>query len=245
MATVQDENLFTGPIGREYDMLRLICPNAAALAGRLGDYLATARPGAALRGFEIGCGTGVSTLALLAKNAGLDLVAIDSSAKMLAQARENLKKWTDAGRVDFIEADALDALRAEGDASYDVVASNYATHNFRGDHRNRVIAEVFRVLKPGGLFLNGDRFAIDDRAEHLAHTQSEVRHWFKTFAAINRPDLLEDWIVHLFSDESPEHIMYFTPGMALLNETGFSPVRVDYREGVDTLVAATKPAPVN
>ena len=88
MATVQDENPFTGPIGREYEMLRLICPNAAPLAGKLADHLATAQPGALLMGFEIGCGTGVSTLPLLAKNAGLHLLAIDSSAKMLAQARE-------------------------------------------------------------------------------------------------------------------------------------------------------------
>jgi ubiquinone/menaquinone biosynthesis C-methylase UbiE len=243
MSAVQEENLFTGPIGREYEMLRLICPNAAALAGKLGDYLATLRPGAPLRGFEIGCGTGVSTLALLAKNAGLHLVAVDSSAKMLEQARGNLEEWAGAGRVEFIKADALDALRAQGDASFDVVASNYATHNFPGDYRQRVVAEVFRVLKPGGLFLNGDRFALDDRAAHLALTQSEVRHWFKTFAAINRYDLLEDWVVHLFSDESPEHIMYFAPAMALLQEAGFAPVRVHYREGVDALVAATKPAP--
>ncbi len=243
MSAVQEENLFTGPIGQEYEMLRLICPNAAALAGKLGDYLATARPGAPLQGFEIGCGTGVSTLALLAKNAGLHLVAVDSSAKMLEQARRNLKEWASAGRVEFVEADALQALRAHGDASFDVVASNYATHNFPGDYRQRVVAEIFRVLKPGGLFLNGDRFALDDRAAHLALTQSEVRHWFKAFAAINRYDLLEDWIVHLFSDESPEHIMYFAPAMARLQEAGFAPVRPLYREGVDTLVAATKPAP--
>jgi len=241
MATVQDENLFTGPIGREYELLRLICPNAAALAGRLGDHLAVARLGAPLRGFEIGCGTGVSTLALLAKNAGLHLLAVDSSSKMLVQARENLKEWADAGRVVFVEADALEALRAQGDDSVDVIASNYATHNFRGDYRGRVVAEAHRVLKPGGLFLNGDRFALDDPAAHLAHTQAEVRHWFKTFATINRYDLLEDWIVHLFSDESPEHIMYFSPAMAVLRDVGFAPA-VLYREGVDTLVAATKPS---
>lgn len=242
MATVQDENLFTGPIGQEYEMLRLICPHAAALAGKLGDYLATARPGELLRGFEIGCGTGVSTLALLAKNAGLHLLAINSSAKMLAQARENLKEWTDAGRVEFVETDALEALRAQTDASFDVVASNYATHNFRDDYRSRVVPEIYRVLKPGGLFLNGDRFALDDRAAHLALTQSLVRQWFKSFAAINRYDLLEDWVVHLYSDKSSEHIMYFSPTMALLREVGFEPA-VLYREGVDTLVAATKRAP--
>jgi hypothetical protein len=69
-----------------------------------------------------------------------------------------------------------------------------------------------------------------------------LRHWFKTFASISRHDLLEDWVVHLYSDESPEHIMYFSPALTLLRDIGFAP-EVIYREGVDTLVAATKPAP--
>jgi ubiquinone/menaquinone biosynthesis C-methylase UbiE len=241
----KEENLFTGQIGEEYEMLRLICPNAAKLAGKLGDYVGawggTYASSTAIRGFEIGCGTGISTLALLAGRADLHLIAVDASAKMLEQARRNLSEWTSAGRVEFVEADALESLTRERDANFDLVASNYATHNFTGEYRRRVVEEVFRVLKPGGLFLNGDRFAIDDPAAHLALTQSEVRHWFKTFAAINRYDLLEDWVVHLFSDESPEHVMHFTPALEHLREVGFAPTHVEYREGVDTLIAAFKP----
>ena len=246
MSLRKEENLFTGPIGEEYEMLRLICPNAAKLAGRLGDYVGawggSQGKAPALQGFEIGCGTGISTVALLAKCPNLHLTAVDSSAKMLEQARRNLSEWVDAGRVDFIEADALGALERLGDAGLDLVASNYATHNFEDGYRRRVVREVLRVLKPGGLFLNGDRFAIDDPAAHLALTQSEVRHWFKTFAALNRYDLLQEWVVHLFSDESPEHIMYFSPAIEHLHEVGFSPVSIEYREGVDTRVAATKPS---
>ncbi len=246
MSTLKEDNLFTGPIGQEYDMLRLICPNAAMLARKLGDYVG-AWKGAelrtnGLRGFEIGCGTGVSTLALLSGRQDLRLLAIDSSAKMLEQAQSNLAKWESAGRVEFLEADALDTLKTRVPASFDLVASNYAIHNFRNDYRNEVIEQAFRALKPGGLFLTGDRFAIDDVEAHLRLTQSEVRHWFKTFAAMNRYDLLEDWIVHLFSDESPNHIMYFSPTLARMRAVGFEPVRVEFREGVDTLVAAFKPA---
>lgn len=240
----QEENLFTGQIGEEYEMLRLICPNAAKLAGKLGDYVGAwegRAPFSAIRGFEIGCGTGISTLALLAGRADLHLMAVDASAKMLDQARRNLADWASVGRIEFVEADALESLMRESDASFNLVASNYATHNFTSDYRGRVLNEVFRVLQPGGLFLNGDRFAIDDPAAHLALTQKEVRHWFKTFAAINRYDLLEDWVVHLFSDASPEHVMHFAPALEQLREVGFTPTRVEYREGVDTLVAAFKP----
>jgi ubiquinone/menaquinone biosynthesis C-methylase UbiE len=236
-----DDNLFTGPIGAEYRMLELICPNAALLARRVAERVAHWREGEALESLEIGCGSGVSTLPLLALRENLRVTAIDSAAKMLDQARAHLSHWVEAGRVRFLEADALDILRSLPDASVDVISSNYAIHNFLDDYRRTALAEVFRVLKPGGLFVNGDRYAMDDRAAHLSATQNEVRAWFQKFEAIGRLDLLQEWVAHLFSDESPEHIMYLTPALAHLEAIGFSSVRVEYREGVDTLVTAIKP----
>lgn len=243
MPSRAQDNLFTGPIGAEYDMLRLMCPNHVMLARRVAETVAAFKPGAkALKGFEIGCGTGISTLELLAARDALSLTAIDSAAAMLEQARVNLASEVAARRVEFIEADALEALRALPASSLDLVASNYAIHNFRDDYRAHVVAEIHRVLKPGGLFVNGDRYAMDDRAAHLADTQAMVRRWFKLFRKIDRLDLLEDWIAHLYSDESPDHIMYLTPALERLRAAGFAPVEVDYREGVDTLVRAAKPS---
>jgi ubiquinone/menaquinone biosynthesis C-methylase UbiE len=236
-----DDNLFTGPIGAEYRMLELICPNAAVLARRVAQRVADWREGEALEAFEIGCGSGVSTLPLLAGRDDLHLTAIDSAAKMLDQARAHLASYVEAGRVRFVEADALASLRALPEASLDVVSSNYAIHNFVDDYRHETLAEVFRALKPGGLFVNGDRYAMDDRAAHLSATQAEVLGWFQKLGGIGRYDLLGDWVAHLFSDESPEHVMYLTPALARLSALGFAQVRVEYREGVDTLVTAVKP----
>jgi ubiquinone/menaquinone biosynthesis C-methylase UbiE len=242
MSTMRkDENLFTGPIGAEYRMLEMICPNAALLARRVADRVAAHRPGEKLRVLEIGCGTGISTLPLLAAREHMSLTAIDSSAKMLDQARVHLVDWATAGRVEFVEADALEHLRGEAEGSLDVVCSNYAIHNFLDDYRREALAEAFRALKPGGLLVNGDRYAMDDRAAHLADTQAEVRVWFRKFGEIGRYDLLEDWVAHLFSDESPEHVMYLTPALDHLKALGFSPVTVEFRDRVDTLVTAVKP----
>ncbi|MBM3563003.1 MAG: class I SAM-dependent methyltransferase [Alphaproteobacteria bacterium] len=241
MSALQD-NPFAGPIGAEYDVLRLLCPNAAMLARMVGERVAQWRPGAGpLEGFEIGCGTGISTLAALMARDDLRLAAVDSAGEMLAQARVNLADYVSAGRVAFIEADALAALRALPDASKDVVISNYAIHNFPDDYRKAAITEIFRALKPGGLFVNGDRYAMDDPAAHLSDTQALVRGWFKILADMKRLDLLEDWIVHLLSDESPRRIMYFEPALQQLRTAGFAPVTVEFRDGVDTLVTAVKP----
>ncbi len=241
MSALQD-NPFTGPIGAEYDVLRMLCPNASVLARMVGEQVAKWWRGAGpIQGFEIGCGTGISTLAALSACDDLKLTAVDSAGEMLAQARVNLAEYASAGRVAFIEADALAALRALPDSSIDVVISNYAIHNFADDDRNAVVAEIFRALKPGGLFVNGDRYAMDDPAAHLADTQALVRGWFRIFTEMNRLDLLEDWVLHLLSDESPRRIMYFEPALQQLRAAGFSPVTVEFRDGVDTLVRAAKP----
>jgi tRNA (cmo5U34)-methyltransferase len=235
------ENLFTGRIGEEYHMLMLLCPNAAALAEKLGRELAAWRPGETLHGIEIGCGTGVSTLAILNERSELKLTAIDSAPAMLLQARENLGRYVDAERLELVETDALAFLQAQNDASVDTIVSNYAIHNFTQHYRSAFLAQILRVLKPGGLFLNGDRYAIDECAEHLAHNQSMLRHWFKVFGEMKRYDLLEDWVAHLMSDESADHVMRYNPSIHELKALGFSPVETLFRDGVDTLVKAVKP----
>ena len=241
MSVTLQENLFTGPIAAEYDLLQLMCPNAATLARRIGEFIGAWRPGQKLEGFEIGCGTGICTLGLLAARDNLKLTAVDSAPQMLNQARVNLADDIKAGRLTLMEKDALTALQSLPDASIDFIASNYAIHNFDGDYRAKTLAEVFRVLRPGGVLINGDRYAIDDGNAHLADTQNIVRGWFKLFRQIDRLDLLEDWIVHLMSDESPGIIMYYAPSLAQLRQIGFSDVNVDFRDGVDTLIRATKP----
>ena len=80
------QNPFTGPIAAEYDVLRLMCPNAATLAKKIGDRVAEWRSDAGpIDGFEIGCGTGISTLAALSARGDLKLTAIDSAGEMLIE----------------------------------------------------------------------------------------------------------------------------------------------------------------
>ncbi len=241
LAIDQAERLFSGPIGAEYDMLKLICPAAAAMSLRVGNVVARL-PAGPLALFEIGCGTGVTTLALLDARPDLTIIAIDNEPTMLAQARSNLSRFLDEGRLRLVEAGALSGLRELADASVDVVASAYAVHNFRDSYRSLALSEVFRALRPGGLFVNGDRYALDDAAEHTRLTQAEARQWFKTLSAINRYDLLEQWIIHLFSDESAEHLMRLGPALSKMWDIGFNPVETPFRDGVNTLLTAVKPS---
>ncbi len=225
-------------------MLALICPSAAEMSRRVGSFVGEWTPPypvEQLQVLEIGCGTGVTTTCLLAGREDIFIESVDNAPAMLAQARQNLAEALAAERLRLVENDALSHLLTLPDASVDIVASAYSLHNFLHGYRQRVLEQIWRVLKPGGLFVNGDRYAIDDAAEHLKNTQQEVGGYFRVFNELNRPDLLEQWIVHLFSDESEEHIMRLRPALETMTAIGFQNVKLHFRDGVNALVGAVKP----
>ena len=114
-----------------------------------------------LRVLEVGTGPGF--FAILLRELGYDLTAIDLIPAMLAEAKKNAGELAD--RICWMEmnAEALDFA----DASFDVVVSRNLTWNL--PHPDRAYAEWVRVLKPGGLLLNFDAnwyaYLFDDEAQ--------------------------------------------------------------------------------
>ncbi|ESS73218.1 methyltransferase type 11 [Methyloglobulus morosus KoM1] len=234
--------LFSGVIGQEYEMLKLICPLMTEMSRMVGEAVRDfPRTQDKLNVVELGGGTGITTLALLTAGDGLHITSIDNEPTMQDQAKQNLKAWEEEGRLTFNGQDALSALQAMPPASVDMVASAYTLHNFLDSYRQDVIRECYRVLKPGGQFINGDRYAFDDISRHTRVIQEEVAGYFKVLTEINRLDLLEHWIVHLFSDESENHVMRQSNAIRQLHEAGFSDISISDRMAVNALVKAVKP----
>jgi len=106
------------------------------LAGGVLELLA-AQPGERI--LDLGCGDGQLTQRIAA--AGAAVTGVDASADMARVARS-------AGiTVDEANAEAL----PYADASFDAVFSNAALHWVR--NQDAMLAEVHRVLKPGGRFV--------------------------------------------------------------------------------------------
>lgn len=102
------------------------------------------------RVLDVGCGTG--TLAIdVKRQVGREGVVqgIDASEEMIALAR---KKADSRGvGADFQVAAAQDVPFA--DATFDVVLCTMVMHHLPRDQREAAIAEMFRVLVPGGRVL--------------------------------------------------------------------------------------------
>ncbi|MGR9013728.1 MAG: class I SAM-dependent methyltransferase [Gammaproteobacteria bacterium] len=239
----QYEAMFSGVIGKDYELLNLICPLATKMSRLVGDKAAdyAAQTNATLHVVELGGGTGITTLSLLSASDKLNIFSIDNEPVMQEQAKKHLHKWQADGKLAFCGDDALTALKNIATDSIDIVASAYTLHNFLDTYRKDVIQEVFRILRPGGQFINGDRYGLDDVSQHTQTIQHEVSGYFKVLTQINKLDVLEHWVVHLFSDESENHVMRETAALTQLSDAGFSNINLTNRLEVNALVTATKP----
>ena len=97
--------------------------------------------------FEFGCGTG--STAIYHSPFVKHIHAVDISEEMLAIAKEKTEKEN----IDNItyECGAIDDLEIE-ENKYDVVMAHSILHLL--DDKEAVIAKIFKILKPGGVFIS-------------------------------------------------------------------------------------------
>jgi len=153
------------------------------------------------RVLDVGCGTG--TLVTMIKTACPEarVAGVDGDPKALAVAR---RKTSRAG-VDAELDEGLAYALPYADASFDRVFSSLVLHHLTRDHKERTLAEILRVLVPGGRF-------------HLLDFGRPVTPWERMLArfAFRSPEVRDNIEGRL---------------AALLTEAGFAPVEELTRRG--------------
>jgi len=212
-------------------LISLGCGNPTALAQlKAGDTV-----------LDLGSGGGIDVL-LSAKRVGPTgkVYGLDMTDEMLALARENQQR-AGATNVEFLKGD-IEHIPLP-DASVDVIISNCVI-NLAADKR-RVLAEAFRVLKPGG------RFAVSDvviRGEVPAELRRSMELWVGCVAgALEEQEFLSLLALNGFADASiePTRIYRVEDAKAFLEGAGLDiAVVAPQLDGrvMGAFVRATKPA---
>ncbi|MCA9907139.1 MAG: class I SAM-dependent methyltransferase, partial [Anaerolineae bacterium] len=99
---------------------------------------------------DVGCGTG--TLALLAKQGAgrnAEIHGIDAAPEMIERARQKAERAH--SDIDF-QPGLAEKIRFE-DGTFDLVMNSLMMHHLTPRLREQALAEIYRVLKPGGRLL--------------------------------------------------------------------------------------------
>lgn len=202
------ETRFHNELGDDYDLFKLASPHHDELqnsvAGLVGNLYGN-KDFTEIRVLEIGFGTGITSKEILQADERIRLTAVDNEETMLSKAKQKLSDIP-VDRFKLCVEDALEFLKRTESGQYDVVASAWVLHNFLKEYRTKVIREIYRVLKPDGVFINADKIEVTDRAEHAKNMKWQFAQ-FDVFEKIGKPELKKEWTEHYWEDSKPERAL--------------------------------------
>jgi SAM-dependent methyltransferase len=154
----------------------------------LFDQLQKGRISATDRVLDAGCGSGRNAYYLLTQ--AVDVYGVDSNPSAVAGLRETAGEQGRTADDKHFRVEPLEALTFES-GMFDVVVCSAVLHFARDDrHFEAMVHELWRVLRPGGLFfarlassigmesqvrrLNGRRFALPDGSERYLVDEQQL-----------------------------------------------------------------------
>ena len=221
------ENRYKGILQTLNRDKRALSPGDTTLQMELGYYFQRFwKP--EMKVLEIGCGEGDSAEPLLRlTEAEIDL--LDSSSGMIEAAKRKLEGYSD--RVKFIEYDALEYLNSC--EQYDCIYSALVIHNFKQPDKKAIVSEIYKKLKPGGLFLLMDKIYPDGKVNE--YYESQCRR-FQLLPENVRDSMLE----HMTTDIQPDYVTVETEFMKELSNTGFRGIELLDRVEAEVLISAKR-----
>lgn len=113
------------------------------------------------RVFDAGTGTALIPIELVGRAGSLSVVAADAADEMFQLARQNIAR---AGISQQITTALVDCKKiADADGAYDIVMSNSIIHHIPEPFA--VLAELVRIVRPGGLLFIRDLFRPESDGE--------------------------------------------------------------------------------
>lgn len=188
---------------------------------------------------EVGIGTGKGTRFVLAADPRISVKGIDNSEVMLAQAEANLSAFIQDRRLELIRADGIDYFRQQP-CSIDGFVSTMTLHNEPAKYRREILEQVYLSLKPGGIFLNGDKYQSNSPLKNYANFLVQNWNFIKAYLPRGETKLMLAWIRHMFTDIVPLRRMPEAESIDVMRGIGYRNVQAVYHDHLMAIVKAEK-----
>jgi tRNA (cmo5U34)-methyltransferase len=222
----------------KYDLLALAMPHIYSFQKQVVAHLDQFRSkceSEACKVVELGVGTGLTTERIFDNPVGLSLVGVDNENQMIELSQVRMESHL--GQIDYVESDLLDFVKRCESGSVDAVVSVWTIHNMNRSYREELSKEIYRVLKVGGVFINGDKIAHDDVEEHQLVMSMQVKR-LELLAENGHPDLRDSWIEHYVQDEKIKYAE--NEIVTTLTGLGFTQVGICDRCDMEAITVAVK-----
>ena len=233
----KDELRFSGKLGTEYELFTKAYPHYVDFQKAITKSVKK-DGNESFVALEVGTGPGETTEIFANHFKKAKIICVDNEAEMIKQAKTNLKYFGD--RITINKSDALKFIKSLDSDSVDIFFSGFTLHNFDKSFRKEFLSELFRVLKSGGQFVNGDKYALDDfKKRHKAFNWS-IQRYLDIYPKNDRDDLCYDWIVHMGEDENPKKLMIESESIKEMESIGFKNIQITFREQMEAVLLAEK-----
>lgn len=216
---MKEKNSFSDTLVEEYNLFGEVFPAHEELQTALADSVSEHFPDKEKENtfLDMGAGYGFSSRLVAERLPKSKYILNDFDTELLNRSDQYMSGYNFEKRPGDIEK----VIKEIPDASLDGIYTAWVLHNFPPEKRAVVMAEVGRVLKTGGVFVNLEKVGNPGPEREAALAQSLID--FTPFVTkYNRPDLYLEWIRHNLRDEEKDLLFSDTENEKLLKENGFS-----------------------
>lgn len=202
-------------------------PRYREMLWALLDYLPAAAPFDSI--LELGTGTGNLTVLLCEQFPQATITAVDVSGDSLGACR---KRLGDHQHLHYRQQDFRNLSYADG--SFDLVASSISVHHLTAEEKQELFRQIYRWLKPGGVFAYVDQHAGATSDLYQRH----IDNWKRiSLAAGSTADEWQMWMQH---QREHDHHDTLADQMQWLSAAGFTVVDCPWRYLLWTVLQARK-----
>ncbi len=188
----------------DVDYVRHIEPNELSLADKIGEIIQSYYPSFSekITTVDLGIRMGSVSRTILEKFENINIIAIEENDLLFRCIKPKFTDYIENNKIAFIHQDFLSALKSIEEGSISFVTSIYSIHNFDNRYRTELYREIYRILKVGGVFINGDFFASDDIDDNTKLNQERAKHYINALMQLNKSEYITEWVTHLIHDIS-------------------------------------------